>query len=214
MNKKGIAPLIIILVIAILGVAGYFAYKSYYIKPQTSMAPSLASDLPVTGKITGRKIIVNVKGEGENRGKEATGTMTIPTGWEIDVGDDRANPLFDGVVLKHIYIKSGEYKITISSTGGMQAVCGYQDQTNGDLNTDMAVLFKDQSGYQYLREKPTSYSGQHLEICSNGFEGTFKQGFSASNAIFGDIHYEIPQNPDNKILNQMDNMVASFKNNQ
>lgn len=213
MKKNGFVPILIALVIVVLGLAWYFAYKNYLVKPQNSIVPNQASGLPVTGKITGREMVVNVKGEGENRGKEATGTMTILSGWETEVSDDRANPFFVGVVLKHISIKSGEYIITISSTGGMQAVCNYQDQTSGELKINEAVFFKDQDGYQYLRERPTSYSGQHLTVCSNGFEGTLRQGFSDSNATFGDIFYKIPQNPDDKILDQMDNMVASFKKN-
>ena len=139
--------------------------------------------------------------------------MTILPGWEVEIGDDKANPSVDGVVLKYIYIRNGDYKITISSTGGMQSICNYQSQTDGKLKLNEAVLFEDQSGYQYLREKPTSYSSQSLTICSNGFEGSVRQGFSDSNATFGDVFYNIPQNPDNKILNQMDNMIASFKNN-
>lgn len=206
-KKNGFAPVLVILVIAILGVAGYFAYKNYFVGFQTSEK----INLPVTGKMVGKEITINVKGEGERRGIEATGIMTILSGWETEVGDDRADPVLIGVVLKHIYIKNGAYVITISSTGGRQAVCNYQDQSNGELKTDEAIFFKDQSGYKYLRERPTIYSGQHLTVCSNGFAGNLMQGFSDSNATFGDVSYEVPKNPDNKILNQMDNMVASFK---
>jgi len=40
MKKNGFAPLLIILVIAILGAVGYFAYKNYFIKKSVSIFPS------------------------------------------------------------------------------------------------------------------------------------------------------------------------------
>lgn len=48
MKKNGFAPLIIILIIAILGVVGYFAYKNYYVKTQTPVLPSAIDDKKVS----------------------------------------------------------------------------------------------------------------------------------------------------------------------
>lgn len=43
-KQKGFAPLIIILIIAVLGAIGYFVYKNYYVKTQTPFLPSVTGN--------------------------------------------------------------------------------------------------------------------------------------------------------------------------
>lgn len=66
MKKNGFAPLIIILVIALLGVVGYFGYKNYLVKPQVLTIPSpsplsVPDQTKVLSQIPGWKIYTNTK---------------------------------------------------------------------------------------------------------------------------------------------------------
>ena len=200
MKKNGFTPILIILIIAILGVAGYFAYKNYFVGPQTS---EVGTNLPVTGAINGQKTTIDVSATV----KTTVGTMTVLPGWQVSTNNDLGGSEGPVNKIKGIDIKNGEYEIHIFSFSSGRAVCGNKSSLINDY-----VYFKDQNGYEYFRQKiPSETFPNSLNFCSNGITGKGSDSFGEGEATFGQINYRIPKNPDNIILNQMDNMVASFK---
>lgn len=180
----------------ILGVVGYFVYKNYLVKSQTTEEET---SLSVTGTITGQKTTIDVGA--------AIGTVMVPSGWQTSFANDKNNPTIVGKVIKTVDIKNGEYSIQISTFENGRAPCGSRNTLLPNY-----VYFKDQSGYEYFRQKTSNTTFPNsLNVCSNGVTGKGSDSFGQNEAAFGQIVYGIPNNPDVKVLNQMDNIVASFK---
>jgi len=225
-NSKGFTPILIILVIGILGVIGYFAYKDYSARYQISAVPSLSlsplaissptpeaeTSLPVVAVTNGQKDTIDAG--------ETVGTMIVPTGWQFVSTDD--DSVLVGETIKNVDIKNGDYAIQISTFGSGRAYCDYelgasqQGKRSVLINSNDYVYFKDQDGTEYFRQKlqNSSNTPNTLDVCSNAITSKGSDGsdkFGGDEAAFGNISYKIPANPDPKILNEMDDMVASFK---
>lgn len=131
------------------------------------------------------------------------GNMIIPNGWEVSYYDNFDKKGEGEHPTKYIDIHKNGYVISIKTYGSGRAMCNYIPEKY--------VHFKDRDGYEYYREKiGDNYTGQ-LEICSNGVEGKHSTNFGTGETQYGDIEYKIPTSPNEKMVEQMDKIVSSFK---
>jgi len=159
------------------------------------------TSLPITGIVAGKKINIDVNGG-------IDGTISISPEWTTKTTTDPAEIGQNEV--KNIIVENGKYTIIISSFGSGRAVCPFQNSDTKEIEPNKAIAFEDRSGFKYLRQIATNASNE-LTICSNGANGITPEEYGENEAFFGTIQYNVPNNPDEKILNQMDNMLASFK---
>lgn len=219
MEKNGFAPIIIILIIAILGVVGYFGYVKYFktqnvpVNTPTSIS-NQATGLPIMGEVNGKTINVGIKRVGPRVGDAVTGTMQIFSGWNVVRNSYTADVPYP---YEEIQIKSGKYFIDITYPKNdmkieRQSTCTLQNQQTLKVDSN-AIMFNDKSGHTYIREGGDMKTSGSLSLCSTtGVVINGAQYFDGDGVVpFGKIKYSMPDNADNKILNQMDNMVASFK---
>jgi hypothetical protein len=198
--------LLIVLIVVVLGIMGYFVYKNY-LKSKNSVIPAPNSTskeeetLPITGLIEGQKTDMNLN----NSQLGKVGTITVLPNWQVTYSQE------DITLMGTIYymsIKNGDYEILIHSFSSSR---GDNCLWKTDLETlaKKSVYFQDLTGVEYLRFKQSDLYVKELPICSNATEGGDK--FAGGEAPYGQISYKVPENADVLILNQMDNMVASFK---
>jgi hypothetical protein len=141
---------------------------------------------------------------------EKVGTIVLGQGWQVIASNNEGQEMIGEPTRKTIDIEKGEYAIHIYSFGSGKAVCG--DSGTGQRDSLIGngyANFKDQDGHEYFRQISASISNE-LSVCSNTYPNT-PDIFNEDSAVFGNINYKIPVNPDISILNEMDDMIASFK---
>lgn len=226
MKKNGFTPVIIVVMVVILGMVGYFAYSKGYISPfsksNVTSNPNLIASpvptsferpkqdpkLPVTGLIQGKEIEMNL-----NNGQLGKiGTITVLPNWQA-ISSKEEDTVFVGRTIYKVTIKNGDYELQVNSFSSSRGSnCLYGDTAESVLKN--SVYFKDLTGVEYLRYKQDKTYVKELPICSNASWGGKGDKFASSETPYGQLYYNVPENADPVILNQMDNMVASFKTNK
>lgn len=193
-------PLLVVLVVALTGVVGYFAGRTG-VTPTPTLAPSEVvspSPLPVASAPTPTPSPISQKVTGGGILSFPRYELTIPASWthtrESNTKDD-----------EKIVVQGGSYKISIQQGGFGGAMCLYP----GDSDTEgpagrytTYVELTTGSGDKFRRSTPQSGTG--FGICYLS-----QYGWGAP-TVYGHISLTTPVNPTAQDLSVVDAILSSF----
>jgi len=190
MKKNGFVPLIITLIIAILGVVGYFLYKNYYTKLQVLVVPSPAS-LTTSGSTANWKTYIN---------KTKGYSLNYPDDWFVSADDSDQTTLANFPTdnpnkdKENLIMYVGKYDETIQ---------------NG---VDLAIWLKENNHWssdfygEPTKSLQTTVAGNPGMILSYSGSSPFYVFIAQSHVFWA---YQAPQSPDfSQIFNQI---LSTFK---